>query len=548
VIGGAVAVAALLGAGGFAVTKISSGSDGGAASPTEVGQRFIASLGQEDMLGVVDLLLPGERETMRQPLVDIVDNLKRLEVVDNTASLSEVGGVDIEFKDIEVDATPTNVADITNIRITGSGTSTVDGKKVPIGNLLIDKAFDGERPEMDSGPDSTDLNWKLATVQRDGRWYLSAFYSIAESIRSESDDIPAAGIAPHGASTPEGAVQAMIDAVDDLDLEAMIASLNPNEAEALQRYAPIFIDSAQRDVKDQESNIKFSGTKFTVTGSGDRRTVSVDAFKMEADINGDVVTVEDKNGCVVTTTPDGTTDSCESGNSIDTALSVLGLENDEDVKAYFKTVQDAFADLKPVGLTVQQVNGRWFLSPIGTTTDALNAVMSALDKNELTDIIDGASNLFDKVLNGGGIFGSGDPEIILPDPGTDPGFDPSSTVPTSAFDECYSQSEYTAFADCVRQGIDDGSINPADVAPYFRFEECGAGKRYFDGDVYSMSDEEFTTFATTAAPCFQKYIDDGTIQSYELTFELYRPDCLEGKNWYNVSDTDYTDRVYACVG
>ena len=33
--------------------------------------------------------------------------------------------------------------------------------------------------------------------------------------------------------------------VDDLDLEALIASLNPNEAEALQRYAPMFIDEAQ---------------------------------------------------------------------------------------------------------------------------------------------------------------------------------------------------------------------------------------------------------------------------------------------------------------
>ena len=50
---------------------------------------------------------------------------------------------------------------------------------------------------------------------------------------------------PRGADTPEGAVQAIFDAVDDLDLEALIADLNPNEAGALQRYAPMFIDDAQ---------------------------------------------------------------------------------------------------------------------------------------------------------------------------------------------------------------------------------------------------------------------------------------------------------------
>ena len=42
------------------------------------------------------------------------------------------------------------------------------------------------------------------------------------------------------------------------------------------------------------------------------------------------------------------------------------------------------------------------------------------------------------------------------------------------------------------------------VAPYYRFEECGVGEQYWTGEVYSMSDEEFTAFATAAAPCFQQ--------------------------------------------
>ncbi|HEX2784815.1 MAG TPA: hypothetical protein VHN36_14620, partial [Ilumatobacteraceae bacterium] len=218
VVGGLVAVLALLGAGGFAVTKIVAGNDGGAASPSEVGTRLMDALSAEDALGVVDLLLPGERDTLRQPLIDLVDNLKRLGVADNTADLEKIGGFDISFQDVQVGATPTNVDDVSDIDITATGRVSVDGRDVPIGQLLIDEAFGGNRPDLGSDPSESAIDWKLATVKRDGRWYLSAFYSIAESVRADGQDIPENPIVARGADTPEGAVQAIFDAVDDLDL------------------------------------------------------------------------------------------------------------------------------------------------------------------------------------------------------------------------------------------------------------------------------------------------------------------------------------------
>jgi hypothetical protein len=108
-------------------------------------------------------------------------------------------------------------------------------------------------------------------------------------------------------------------------------------------------------------------------------------------------------------------------------------------------------------------------------------------------------------------------------------------------------SDYAEFSACITSGINDGSIDATSVSPYFRFAECGVGQAYFDGSVYTMSDEAFTAFATDAAPCFQKYIDDGTVTKFELPYELSRPDCLEGKNWYNVNDTAYNDRVLQCA-
>jgi hypothetical protein len=532
-----IAVVALLGAGGFAVSKIVAGDDGGAANPTEVGTRLMDALAAEDALGVVDLLLPGERDMMRQPLIDLVDNLKRLEIADDTASLEKLGGVDIAFEDVQVEPTATNVDDVSDIRITATGTSTVDGEQVPIGDLLIDEAFGGDRPEMDSEPADADLDWKLATVKHDGRWYLSAFYSIAENVRNDEYDIPEAGVVAQGADTPEGAVQAIFDAVDDLDLEALIAAVNPNEAEALQRYAPAFLDDAQAQIDDMGAKIAFSDTTFTVTGDGNRRSVAVDGFSMTASVDDQEVTVESADGCMVFTTNDTTTDTCEAGNSIDAAIDAMGVEGNEDVKALLETVQDAFSDMKPVGVTVQQVDGKWFVSPVGTYADIVLSVLSALDKNELTDIIDAVRKAAES-------FTIAD-IIDLGGAGSDGGdIDPGDI---SGFDACFSEVDYDGYSACLAAGIDDGSIDPTYVAAYYRFDECGVGETYWSGEVYSLSDDEFTAFATAAAPCFQQYVADGTISEFELPYELSRPDCLEGRNWYNVTEQDYTDRVFECA-
>src|SRR5258706_13909413 len=119
--GGLIAVVVLGGAGGLPVSKIVAGNDGGAASPTEVGTLLMDALAAEDVLGVVDLLLPGERDTMRQPLIDMVDHLKRLGVADTTADLQKVGGFDISFDGVQVEPTERNVGDITEIRLRANG-------------------------------------------------------------------------------------------------------------------------------------------------------------------------------------------------------------------------------------------------------------------------------------------------------------------------------------------------------------------------------------------------------------------------------------------
>ncbi len=89
-------------------------------------------------------------------------------------------------------------------------------------------------------------------MRKDGRWYLSAFYSIAETMRHDAGDpdIPTAGVALNGGDSPEAAMDHMLDAVAGLDLDKVIGALNPDEFEALQRYAPLFTDDAQQALDD----------------------------------------------------------------------------------------------------------------------------------------------------------------------------------------------------------------------------------------------------------------------------------------------------------
>ena len=202
-------------------------------------------------------------------------------------------------------------------------------------------------------------------------------------------------------------MQAIFDAVDDLDLTALIASLNPNEAEALQRYAPIFIGEAQDGLDDLDAKIAFTDTAFTVTGDGDRRTVSVDHFNLTASANGDEVSVDSKDGCFVIKSGDTTTDTCQVAGTVDETMGALGLDDNEDVKSLVTTVQNAFADMKPGGITVQKVDGQWYVSPIGTMFDVVNSALSALDKDELTSIIDGVKKVAESLSAGDILFGGG---------------------------------------------------------------------------------------------------------------------------------------------
>ena len=535
---GAVAgVVAVLGAATFAVAQLrSNDTNGGAASPKELGDKLVAAFTSEDVLGAIDLLVPGERETFRQPMIDLVHELTRLEVADKSADLNKIGGVDISISNQKVTVAQTNVSDIARVTITGRSKIVVDGKAVPIGNFLVDQAFNGERANLDANKDDAKFDLSFASVERDGRWYVSLFYSAADKLRS-GKDIPEKGVTPAGAATPEGAVDDMLTAIEKLDIEKMIAGLNPNEAEALQRYAPLFIADAQRQLDDFAGRITITSPKYSVTGSGNTRQVSLTAVKFTADSNAKQIDFEIKNGCVTMSTADTKFDSCDAkglDKTVDKYLDQQGITDTAPLHTFIKDARKAFSDFEMHGLVVDNVNGKWFVSPIGSFTELLLSTLRALDRNEIETLVKDGRDVI------GGVFG-----------GISAGSDSTSSTgsrSTSGGSDWYScLSGASDPQGCIHDGVANGTLDRQYIPVPFLYPDCGLFG-YYNGDGhYSDAPDVFLKTIEPARRCLLDAAKADGIDVSLLTPELLYPECFK-----NVNPSDYSDEAaygaaYDCV-
>jgi hypothetical protein len=560
----AVGAVAIVAAGVFAITRVAGdSSSGGASTPEGAANDFLDALDQEDVLGLVDVLLPGERNTFRQPLQDLVGELKRLEVLSSDADLSKVGGIDISITDRRVDVQPTNVDDIVDLEVTATAKATLKGEELPIGAWIRDAIGDQDMSELDEESDASEGTFPITAVRKDGRWYLSAFYSIAETVRHRAGDpdIPTKGVALNGGTSPTAAMDNFVNAAAGLDLTKVIGALNPDEFEALQRYAPLFLDDAQQQLADADVALKVTNTAYDVSGSGDTRHVGVKAFKVDVTAEGESATVELKDGCLlVSGEVDGeaqTVNTCED-LSENPDLDTAGVDPKqlEDLQA---TAEKVFSDYTNPGFTVKQVGGSWYVSPIATGFDQLFAVSKALTRDEIEQLVDQVQQFIETVEENGG-FDEVPALPGLPDY-TRPGDDDEATTSegegsappvTESSDEvdpgtrCLGEDDPQAAVDCFAGLVRRGEIAPTDVPWWLQHVECGATDAYWSGEYYDLPDDEFVALVDKAAPCYQALADSGDISADVLPPELTNPECLAGRNPYS-GDDEVLDAFYDCV-
>lgn len=571
-VGAFVAVVAVVAAGVFAITSFTgSAGTGGAETPDDLGAQLLTSIENEDLLGALDLLLPGERRSLGEPFVDLIGELQRVEVLAAT-DLSDLGGIDVELTAERIQVRPTNVSDIVNVDLAADVLVTIDGAEIPVGDLITDSLADDALAELRGTreAESSSFDIWLTAVQHDERWYFSVLHSIAELGRRDGTSgspVPTQGLTAIGADTPEGAFDLLLAEIETLDVEGIIQLLNPDEAAALQRYAPLFLADAQAEIASIPVQMRFSDKEIRIDGEGDERTVFVDALAFEGSVDSTDFELSYDDGCVRGSGGGESFEACNAGGVRPFDVFPPGSEMAELIEA----IQDAFSDMDESGIELRQVDGQWFVSPVATMTEGLLNAVRAIDREEIDRIIDlvgpDTADLGGLLL--GGLLAGGVDEfvdgtaVIAATPGDESAAEPVDAVAETILEEpgaepefdddpeyfsCYDVPEAEVAADCFESFVASGEMAAEAVPVELRFPECGYADLRWSGDVYALSDEEFMAAITPASECFGDLVDQGIVSRFELPNELAYVDCFEGRNWYQVlDDPEYDERYYACI-
>ena len=274
-----------------------------------------------------------------------------------------------------------------------------------------------------------------------------------------------------------------------------------------------------------------------MSGSGSTRSVGIDYLRVTIDVEDDPGTITLDGGCWTIEARDDTLNTCELVDDLPQLEEMF--DDPQPVQDLIEAFQAAFDDYENPGFTVKEVDGGWYLSPMTTVADQLLAVLRAVDRDEIEELIAAIETAMESDIE----LDTGDlvPGEDLLDDYTNPNDDatattvPSDTVvgddTTTSVDpeeECFVETEGTAAAECYQGLVDAGTIDAVEVPVYLRVPECGLADLYWSGDYYDLPDAEFVTVVEEAAPCFQDAVTAGTIGANDIPLELEAPECLAG--------------------
>lgn len=372
----AVAAAAVAGAGVLAVTSALS-EPAGPQSPEEAVTQLFEALGNEDALGMAEVLLPSERESLIEPGLAVFAELQRLGVLDQQADLSQVSYIDIRIEGLELTTTP--VADGLVLVAPTGGTIAASGSgEVPWG-----ERFGGRGEAWSEAPvPMDDESVKIAVVEEDGSWYVSLYYSIGEAARQDLEGAAApvlgGGPAPVGAESPEAAVRAVFDNFVALDPEGVLTMLDPEEARALYDYSYLFMDRLDAATEGFREETQADGLSWELADLGvssaevgGRMVATVDSMSFRVVQDGEETLSVDLADDCVTTTTEGTTESFCAG--------------DTDMEGVWGNALGS--ELWNSSVTVVERDGRWYVSSVPTTLYQVRDFLAGLQPDEFDELV-----------------------------------------------------------------------------------------------------------------------------------------------------------------
>jgi hypothetical protein len=365
----AAGIAALVGTTMVAVTAI--GDRGGASSPEGAVRALAEALDAEDALAAVDVLAPDEVRTLRATIDAASRRAEDLALVERATE--PFAGLDVSVDDLTL--APEELADgYVKVHLTG-GTLAAEVQRGELSDVLQRVSSDGATPGgsvsfADVNP--FDADPFVVAIRRDDSWYVSAAYTALEYVRV-ANDLPAAEYGAAlarpdlGADSPEAAAREFATALGARDWNRVFALLPPNELPLYDYRAGLgrLLDEQQFDftVDTVDASAQIDGDRATVTVSASGTTGTGDG-PGSWNLAGDCVRTEYADGSET--------------YAYGTCLSERGVLPVQ----FFGAPQDG-----PTTVEAVRHDGRWFLSPVATALDVLDAWVGNFDERALHSLL-----------------------------------------------------------------------------------------------------------------------------------------------------------------
>ncbi len=394
-VGSVVAVIALVAVAAGTYFFAFQGTAAGSASPKDAAVNLVSALSKNDVVGLLDGLAPAEGAIAQDYLTETLTELKRLEVVKQDPKPEQITGIQFTAENLVFDdAGEEKVNDHLTITklIDGNVTVSSDWSKVPLTEKFLKAAFPegvpaNETNTFDIGDEIAKDGGKpvrIATVNVDGEWYPSLFYSIADAVlQDEGKQWPSQPIAAVGADSPENAVKAMVDAALDSDVKRLIELTPPDEMAALHDVGQLIVDEAGGEEPTGVTVTELKTKVEDVTGGKRVSLVKLVAENGE----GDSFTAEVNGDCVRLTENEEAEELC--GRDLaETIAEFAELGGSDLTDAQLGAIERVAVGYLHSGLVATEVDGKWYVSPSRSLGDISTGFLRELRPGDLEALIE----------------------------------------------------------------------------------------------------------------------------------------------------------------
>lgn len=393
VIGLVVVLLAVIGGGVTWLTVWRNSGPSGAASPNDAALAFMNTVSSGDVIGLLDMLAPAEADVLTASLTDSVEEYKRLRILDDSADLRKLSGIEIKAENLAFDENPERINDhLTMTKLTGGVlTFSADVGKLPIAQEFKDAVMP---PDVQGKSETTSIDIAkdvvgkgedpiaIATVNIDGEWYPSLFYTIAHyGLKDSGKTWPSTAIPANGAASPNEALTELVNAIQQADVNRVVELLPPDEMAVLHDLGPALVEMIGQSEPLDFTLTKLETEERAVDG-GTRLTLS--ALEVRQPSGPGVVSIKKDGECYEVTAASDKQRFC--ANDIGQLAQNEGGVPPEAVQPIVEIVQALFNE--GIGVVTTEVDGKHYVSPLRTYNDLGLTIMRAIKPEHVTALIE----------------------------------------------------------------------------------------------------------------------------------------------------------------